>query len=96
MTSTRSMAGTGLHFPPSMATDDQGVIKAAPREVLTATAAAVEPVELLPFARRLLNGVRRRGRQPRWSAVNAQRIELAQLCIARALEEPIGSGLTLA
>lgn len=93
MTSTRSMAGTGLHFPPSMATDDQGVIKPAPREIVVATAAAVEPAELLPFARRLLNGVRRRGRQQRWSAVNAQRVELAQLCITRALSEPVGSGL---
>ncbi|WP_267395569.1 MULTISPECIES: hypothetical protein [unclassified Sphingomonas] len=90
MTSTRSMEGKGLHFPPSLATDADGVILPAPAGVLPTIAAAVEPSELLYFAQRLIRGARRRRRQPRWSAVNAQRMELAQLCLARALIEPIG------
>lgn len=93
MTSTRSMEGKGLHFPPSLATDDRGVIVVPPVEALPSIAAAVEPSDLLYFAQRLVRGVRRRRHQVRWSAVNEQRLELARLCIARAISDPISSGL---
>ena len=89
MTSTRSMAGKGLHFPVSLATDAEGVIVPAPAEALPTIAAQVDPSDLLYFAHRLINGVRRRRRQPRWSAINEQRIELARLCLARATNEAI-------
>lgn len=93
MTSTRSTAGTGLHFPPSLDTDDNGVIVAVPGEALPEIAAAVEPGDLLFFAQRLIKGTVRRRRQPRWSAVNKQRLELASLCIMRALADPVPCGM---
>jgi len=89
MTSTRSLAGKGLHFPISLDTDEAGVIVPAPAEVLPMIAAQVETTDLLYFAHRLINGVRRRRREPRWFAVNEQRIELARLCLARATTEAI-------
>ena len=95
MTSTRSMEGKGLHFPPSLATDDRGVIMVPPEEALPTIAAAVEPSDLIYFAQRLIAGVRRKRHLPRWSAVNQQRMELARLCLARALSDPSSCGLAL-
>jgi hypothetical protein len=88
MTSTRSIEGKGLHFPASLATDESGVIIAPPLETLPMIAAAVEPSQLLYFAQRLIRGVNRRRHQLRWSAINEQRLELARLCIARAMSDP--------
>ena len=93
MTSTRSMEGKGLHFPPSFTVDDYGVIVVPPEETLPAIAAAVEPSDLIFFAQRLIKGTRRKRHLLRWSRVNEQRMILARLCLARAIAEPAISGL---
>ena len=89
------MEGKGLHFPASLATDDQGIIMVPPIEALPTIAAAVEPSDLIYFAQRLIAGTRRKRHLVRWSAVNKQRMELARLCLARALSEPLACGVAL-
>lgn len=80
-------AGRPLFFPPSLATDEAGVIVPRPLPELAAFAAQIAPEQLLPFLRRLINSTSKRKRQPRWAAVNCQRLELARLCIERAIAE---------
>ena len=89
MTQTLDNAGRPLFFPPSLDTDDGGVIVPRPLDELAAFAAQIAPEQLLPFLRRLINGTSKRKRQPRWAAVNRQRMQIARLCIDRALEEGI-------
>lgn len=76
-----------LFFPPSLQTDEAGVIMARPSDELVAFAEQVAPEQLLPFVRRLINVTRKRRRQVRWSVVNRQRMELARLCIDRVISE---------
>jgi hypothetical protein len=89
MSQTLDIAGQPLFFPPSLATDDAGVIVPRPLEELSAFAAQIAPDQLLPFLRRLINGTSKRKRQPRWAAVNRQPMQLAKICIERALREGI-------
>jgi len=89
MSQTLNAAGRPLFFPPSLATDDAGVIVPRPMDELSTFAAQIEPDQLLPFLRRLINGTSKRKRQPRWAAVNRQRMQLAKLCIERALRKSI-------
>lgn len=98
MTSARSLDGKGygVHFPPSLATDDRGVIVPVPTTALPEIAAKVDPTDLLYFAQRLLKGAHRRRHQLRWSAINAQRLELARLCINRAASDPHMVGMVQA
>jgi len=90
MTQTLDTAGRPLFFPPSLETDGAGVILPRPLEELVPLVDAIAANQLLPFVRRLINGTSKRKRQPRWSAVNRQRLLLARLCIDRALHEGIG------
>ena len=89
MTQTLNTAGAPLFFPPSLAADDAGVIQPRPLSELEAITADVATDQLLPFVRRLINGTNKRKRQAKWSAVNRQRLELARLCIERALNEGV-------
>ena len=90
MTQTLNEAGRPLFFPASMDTDDAGVILPRPIEELEPFVAHVAAAQLIPFMRRLINGVGHRRRQERWSAVNRQRLLVARLCIDRMLAEGIG------
>ncbi|WBO24476.1 hypothetical protein [Sphingomonas abietis] len=78
-----------LSFPPSLQTDEAGMILPCPSDELAGFAEQVAPDQLLSFVRRLINVTRKRRRQIRWSAVNRQRMELARLCIERILAERI-------
>ena len=89
MSQTLDAIGRPLFFPSSMETDDAGVILARPLEDLAPLVAEIAPNQLLPFVRRLINGTAKRKRQPRWAAVNKQRLILAKLCIDRALREDL-------
>jgi preprotein translocase subunit SecB len=89
MTQTVDIAGRPLFFPASMDTDAAGVILARPIEQIAPLVASIAPNQLLPFVRRLINGTSKRRRELRWSEVNRQRLEVAKLCIDRALRESI-------
>jgi len=87
MSQTLNVAGKPLFFPPSLAADDAGVIIPRPHTELADFANQVAPAQLLPFIRRLINGTSKRNKEARWQAVNRQRLEIAKLCIDRALAE---------
>lgn len=87
MTQTISAAGRPLFFPPSLATDEAGVILPRPLDELAPFVGDVAPNQLLPFVRSLINGTSKRRRQERWAAVNRQRLLIARLCIDRMLAE---------
>jgi hypothetical protein len=87
MTYATSSAGTPIHFPMLTGEDPTGPIPAADPAEIETIAKAVAPGELLLFARRLIDGSRKKARSPRWAVVNAQRLGLAKLCIDRALGE---------
>lgn len=89
MTQTLNTAGEPLFFPHTLVMDDAGVIRPRPLSELAAITADVAPDQLLPFVRRLINGTNKRKRQAKWSAVNRQRLELARLCLERALNEGV-------
>jgi len=91
MTQTLDTACRPLFFPTSMETDDAGVILARPIAELAPLVETIAPAQLLPFVRRLINGTAKRKRQPRWAAVNKMRLELARLCLERALRDGLGS-----
>ena len=50
------------------------------------------PAELLPFVARLVRGCHRRRRQDRYRKINRARLELARLCIDRAMAA-LGGGV---
>lgn len=85
MTQTIDRCGRPLFFPASMETDARGVILPRPIDDLAGLVDSIAPQELLPFIRKLINGTSRRRKQECWSAVNRQRLELARLCIERAM-----------
>ena len=89
MSQTLDRTGRPIFFPPGIETDDCGVILAIADSQLSALAARVAPDQLFPFIRRLINSTSHRRREERWSAVNRQRMQLAKLCIERALTEAI-------
>lgn len=87
MTTVRVSGGGVLHFPPFGAiADSVGVIEPPAPDALPAIAARVHPTELLLFAKRLVQATRKRQRNPRWEKVNRSRLELARLCLDRALD----------
>jgi hypothetical protein len=80
-----SIAGTPLYFPVSLATGDDGVIVPMPPERLADLASQVAPDGGLLFAKRLISAARKYHREPRYAAINRQRVQLARLCLDRAL-----------
>lgn len=87
MAQTLDRSGAPLFFPQSMDMDERGVVIPRPMGELTMLVDQIAPHDLLPFVRRLINGTSRRRQQEKWSAVNRQRLELARLCIERAMND---------
>lgn len=85
MTQTMSVAGTPLYFPASLATGADGVIVPMPSEGLADLASQIAPAGALLFAKRLIGAARKYHREPRYAAINRQRVQLARLCMDRAL-----------
>lgn len=85
MTQTISVAGAPLYFPASLVTDDNGVIVPMPPEGLVDLASRVAPDGALLFAKRLIGAARKYHREGRYLAINRQRVQLARLCLDRAL-----------
>lgn len=94
MSQTIDSAGRPLFFPASMDLDADGHVMPRPLEELASFAEAIAPHEILPFVRRLINTASRRKREPKWEAVNRQRLELAKICIDRALSVQFTSTVT--
>ena len=87
MTTTRARSGEPLHFPSPFIVDDDGHLVPPSDHDLAAFAAEIAPKGLPLFVRGLGMGARRRRYQPRWSAMNRARLQLARLCIDRMLAE---------
>ena len=85
MTQTMSVAGTPLYFPTSLATGADGAIVPMPPERLADLASRVAPHGALLFAKRLIGAARKYHREPRYAEINRQRVQLARLCLDRAL-----------
>lgn len=86
MTTTRISGGGVLHFPPfGVLRDAVSVIEPPAPDELPGIAAAVHPAELLVFSKRLVQAAKKRQRNSRWQKVNRSRLELARLCLDRAL-----------
>ena len=85
MTQAMTLAGRSIFYPPSLAVDDRGLIRTLPHAELKPLAESIAPEGLMTFASRLIRNARKRRHKERWQAVNRQRLELAQLCLERAL-----------
>ena len=89
MTSTLTRFGRPLHFPPSLGAPGALVIPAVPLEQLERIADEVAAEGLLLFTKRLVDGARKRRFTSRWREVNVSRLQLARLCLDRALQEQL-------
>lgn len=88
MSSVRLTDGRVLHIPGApFILDSYSVISAPADNSLAELVPLIPADDLLLFAGRLMTGARKRRHQPRYAEVNAARLKLAQLCIARALAE---------
>lgn len=85
MSQTLDHHGKPLYFPTSLATGADGVIVPMPPEGLADLASRVAPDGALLFAKRLIGAARKYHREPRYAAINRQRVQLARLCLDRAL-----------
>jgi hypothetical protein len=88
MTTTTSTTGRAIHFPGPLVIGPDGAVIPPPRERLIEIADAVEPNLLLVFSTRLLRGARRRRFKASRAALNRAYLDLARLCIDRALTRP--------
>lgn len=86
MTQAMSVAGTPLYFPASLATGDDGLIVPMPPDHLADLASQVAPDGALLFAKRLIGAARKYHREPRYAAINRQRVQLARLCLDRVID----------
>ena len=88
MTSTVLKDGRVLHIPGApFLTDSVSVIMAPADDELASYVPLIRGDELLLFAKRLVDGARKRRREPRYVVVNRARLELAKRCIDRAIAE---------
>jgi hypothetical protein len=86
MTSTRLTDGTVLHLPGApFILDSHSVIGAPDDAALAALVPLIREGALLLFAKRLVDGARKRRLQDRYREVNRARLILARACIDRAL-----------
>lgn len=93
MTTTVLADGRVLHLPGApFIVDSVSVIMPPADDELAAIVPLVRADDLLLFTRRLVNGARRRRFNSRWRLMNRSRLELARLCIERALAEEYLSG----
>ena len=92
MTATVLIDGSVARIPRSpLVISDAGVIEAPSRDELVSLVPMIRSNDLLPFVKRLLGGCKKRRLNGRWHAVNQSRLELARLCIDRALAEQTNS-----
>ena len=77
-----------LHFPPSFAENEVGLIE--PRSPADAEhfVNSVAPDDALLLATRLLRSARKRREERRYTLVNRQRLEVARDLIERVLAQP--------
>ena len=94
MTTTVSAAGRPIHFPGPLVLGPDGILAAPPRQRIEEIAASVDHDALLTFATRLVRGAKRRRFKASRVALNRCYLELARLCIDRALTEPATGGAT--
>ena len=87
MTTALATTGRPIHFPGPLVLGPDGVLVAPPRERLEEIAATVADDALLTFATRLVRGAKRRRFKASRTALNRCYLELAQLCIDRALTD---------
>lgn len=88
MSSVRLTDGRVLHLPSAPFVLNRHSIIMAPADAALAELVPLIPADdLLLFTGKLVTGARKRRRQPRYVQVNAARLELARLCIARALTD---------
>jgi hypothetical protein len=88
MTTTHSAEHRPIHFPGRLVLGPDGILAAPPRQRLEEiAAAAVDHDALLIFASRLVKGASRRRFKPARVELNRCYLELAQLCIDRALAD---------
>lgn len=87
MTTTSTKTGDPLHFPGSLILDATSVIAPPAPDELARIAEEVAADGLMLFTKRLVDGARKRRFDARWRLVNRSRLELARLCIERALVE---------
>lgn len=96
MTTTVLTDGRVIHIPGMpFILDSASVIAAPPADELAALVPLVRPDELLPLTKRLVHHTAKRRFQEHYREVNRARLELARLCIERALSagQDIGSGV---
>lgn len=87
MTTTKLIDGRVIHIPGApFILDSTSVIEAPTDDELAQIVPLVEAGELLLFTKRLVDGARKRRRQPRYHLVNRARLVLAGM-IERALRE---------
>lgn len=90
MTTTVLTNGRVLHLPGApFIVDSVSTIVALPDAELAAIVPLIRADELLLFTKRLVDGTRKRRFDERWRLVNRSRLELARLCIERALSEQL-------
>ncbi len=85
MTSALTADGGTIHFPVLDGTDPSGPIPPVSMAELETIAHAVAPNALMHFSQQLIAATRKRAEEPRWAAVNSQRLTLARLCLDRLL-----------
>ena len=90
MTTTISTTGRAIHFPGPLVIGPDGVLEAPPRERLAEIAEAVDPNLLLVFSTRLLRGARRKRFKANRASLNRAYLDLARMCIDRALTTGTG------
>ena len=87
MTTTLSAERRPIHFPGPLVLGPDGILAAPPRHRLEEIATAVDHDALLIFASRLVKGASRRRFKPARVELNRCYLELARLCIDRALAD---------
>lgn len=87
MTTTRAAAGGVIHFPGSLIVNSTTRLVPPSGSDLARLASDVAPKALPEFVSGLMKSAKRRRYQPRWTAMNRARLELARLCIDRMLAE---------
>jgi hypothetical protein len=92
MTATVLIDGSIFRIPETpFVLNDAGEITAPSRDELVRVVPLIKRHDLLHLVRRLMGACYKRRLNSRWRAVNQSRLELARLCIDRALAEHTSS-----
>lgn len=91
MTSAHLADGRMLHFPGFAPSEQPGVLLSTPIALSDDAVRELVPLidadQLLLFAKRLVDGARKRRLDERYAEVNCTRLFMARLCLDRALAE---------